>query len=183
MTETLIKRTANAIKQSPREIFSWQLIYCVLIIAFAGVAKGIDEGNIASVVVMSSFRKEFGWTQLSKTAEANVKGWVISIATAGAVPGAFAIIKLNQLYGRLWSLRFFTLIYMAGVIGQACSNGNLGALYASRFISGIGIGATTVMPPIYIAEVAPSCIRGLAVLQYAACQQVSCRSSFRLWLL
>ena len=81
MTETLIKRTANAIKQSPREIFSWQLIYCVLIIAFAGVAKGIDEGNIASVVVMSSFRKEFGWTQLSKTAEANVKGWVISIAT------------------------------------------------------------------------------------------------------
>lgn len=172
MTETLIQRSAKAIKQSPRQIFGWQLIYSVLIIAFAGVAKGIDEGNIASVVVMNSFRKEFGWTTLSKTAEANVKGWVISIATAGAVPGAFASIKLNQMYGRLWSLRLFTLIYMAGVIGQACSGGNISALYASRFIGGIGIGATTVMPSIYIAEVAPSCIRGLAVLQYAACQQL-----------
>ncbi|TKY84705.1 hypothetical protein EX895_005785 [Sporisorium graminicola] len=172
MTETMIQRTAKAIKQSPREIFGWQLIYCVLIIAFSGVAKGIDEGNIASVVTMNSFRKEFGWTHLSKTDEANVKGWVISIATAGAVPGAFASIKLNQMYGRLWSLRLFTLVYMAGVIGQACSGGNIGALYASRFIGGIGIGATTVMPSVYIAEIAPSCIRGLAVLQYAACQQL-----------
>lgn len=181
MVETMIQRTAKAIKQSPREIFGWQLIYCVLIVAFAGVAKGIDEGNIASVVVMNSFRKQFGWNKLDKTAEANVKGWVIAIATAGAVPGAFASIKLNQMYGRLWSLRIFTLIYMAGVIGQACSNGNLGALYASRFIGGIGIGATTVMPSIYIAEVAPSCIRGLAVLQYAACQQVSLQPSRLCW--
>lgn len=172
MTETLIQRTAKAIKQSPREIFGWQLIYSVLIIAFAGVAKGIDEGNIASVVTMTSFRKQFGWTHLSATAEANVKGWVISIATAGAVPGAFASIKLNAMYGRLWTLRIFTLIYMAGVLGQAFSNGNLSALYASRFIAGIGIGSTTVLSPIYIAEVAPSCVRGAAVLQYAACQQL-----------
>ncbi|SPO29093.1 related to transporter (major facilitator superfamily) [Ustilago trichophora] len=172
MTETMIQKTAKAIKQSPREIFNWQIIYSVLIVAFAGVAKGIDEGNIASVVTMNSFRKEFGWTTLTKTAEANVKGWVIAIATAGAVPGAFASIKLNQMYGRLWSLRIFTLIYMAGVVGQACSNGSIGALYASRFIGGIGIGATTVMPSVYIAEIAPNCIRGLAVLQYAACQQL-----------
>ncbi|KAJ9474859.1 MFS domain-containing protein [Pseudozyma hubeiensis] len=172
MTESLIKKTMKAIRQSPREIFGWHLIFSIMTIALAGTSKGMDEGNIASVVVMNSFREEFGWNHLSKSAEANVKGWVISIATAGAVPGCFASIKVNQIYGRLWSLRAFTVIYMAGVIGQTFSNGNLGALYASRFIAGIGIGACTVMPPMYAAEIAPACIRGLAVLQFAACQQL-----------
>jgi MFS family permease len=47
----------------------------------------------------------------------------------------------------------FTVIYMAGILGQTFSNGNLSALYATRFISGIGIGTTTVLPSIYITEV------------------------------
>jgi hypothetical protein len=42
---------------------------------------------------------------------------------------------------------------MAGVLGQGLNGGSLPGLYASRFVSGIGIGATTVIPPMYIAEV------------------------------
>lgn len=170
--ETLMARSWRSIKEQPKEIFNIYLIYCVLITAFAGVAKGIDEGNVASIVTMPSFRRDFGLNKMSTIAEADTKGWIISIATAGAVPGAFACIKMNQEWGRLWALRFFTVIYLAGVVGQACSGGNLSGLYASRFIAGIGIGATTVMPSMYIAEISPATIRGLAVLQYAACQQL-----------
>lgn len=47
----------------------------------------------------------------------------------------------------------FTVIYMAGIFGQTFPNGNLSAMYASRFIAGIGIGTTTVIPSIYITEV------------------------------
>lgn len=47
----------------------------------------------------------------------------------------------------------FTVVYVAGVLGQAFCTGNLSALYASRFIAGIGIGATTVLPSIYLTEV------------------------------
>ena len=135
--ETLMARSWRSIKEQPKEVFNIYLIYCVLITAFAGVAKGIDEGNVASIVTMPSFRRDFGLNKMSTTAEADTKGWIISIATAGAVPGAFACIKMNQEWGRLWALRFFTVIYFAGVIGQACSNGNLSGLYASRFIAGI----------------------------------------------
>jgi len=41
------------------------------------------------------------------------------------------------------------------------SNGSLGAVYAGRFIAGLGIGQTPVVGPVYIAEIAPASIRGL----------------------
>jgi MFS family permease len=49
----------------------------------------------------------------------------------------------------------FTMVYIAGIFGQTFANGSLSAMYASRFISGIGIGTTTVLPSIYITEVCP----------------------------
>lgn len=41
------------------------------------------------------------------------------------------------------------------------ANGSLGAIYAGRFIAGLGVGQTAVVGPIYIAEIAPAAIRGL----------------------
>jgi len=41
------------------------------------------------------------------------------------------------------------------------SNGNLGAIYAGRFIAGLGVGQTPVVGPVYIAEITPASIRGL----------------------
>jgi MFS family permease len=64
------------------------------------------------------------------------------------------------------------VIYIAGVFGQTFSNGSLTALYISRVIAGFGIGGTTVVPSIYLSEIAPKPIRGLITVQYAACQQL-----------
>jgi sugar porter (SP) family MFS transporter len=41
------------------------------------------------------------------------------------------------------------------------ANGNLGAVYAGRFIAGLGVGQTAVVGPVYIAEIAPASVRGL----------------------
>ena len=148
-------------------------------------------GNIASVVVMPVFKKKFGLDGLSETAYASTKGWIVAIATAGAVAGCLLCIKMTQLFGRKLTFQILTLVYIGGVLGQTFSNGNLAALYASRVIAGIGIGATTVIPSVYIAEVstyrpskwrvnlltgclkiAPQSIRGLLTVQYACCQQL-----------
>jgi MFS family permease len=50
-------------------------------------------------------------------------------------------------------LAIANIVYIAGILGQGLSGGNLSGLYASRFIAGMGIGATTVIPPVYITEV------------------------------
>jgi hypothetical protein len=169
---SLIKASRDAIKDNPKEIFNFYLIACTCIWSFSGVAKGFDEGmllialpprmpqasdqkagNIASAVIMDVFKKDFGIENETEKEYASTKGWIVAIATAGAVFGCLACIWLTQRLGRKLTYQLFTLVYIAGVLGQTFSKGNLGALYATRVIAGLGIGTTTVLPPIYIAEV------------------------------
>ncbi|KAJ5127034.1 hypothetical protein N7448_007813 [Penicillium atrosanguineum] len=168
----LISETKQAIRDSPKGIFNGYLLMCTCIFAFSGVSKGFDEGNIASIVVQSHFKKSFGLDTETEDQYSNTKGWLVSIATAGAVFGCLGCLPITDRFGRRWALLIATVIYIAGVLGQGLNGGNLSGMYASRFITGIGIGATTVIPPIYITEIAPKAIRGLLTLQYAACQQL-----------
>jgi hypothetical protein len=41
----LISNTKNAVRESPKEIFNWYLLFCTLAVSFSGVAKGFDEGK------------------------------------------------------------------------------------------------------------------------------------------
>lgn len=168
----MITTTRLAIASSPRPIFNLLLLFCTLAVSFSGVAKGFDEGNIASIVVMTSFKKRFHLTTQSEAEYANTKGWIVSIATAGAVFGCLTCSWLNSRFGRKRTLVVYTVIYAAGVLGQTFSGGSLTALYISRIIAGWGIGGTTVVPSIYLSEIAPKPIRGLITVQYAACQQL-----------
>jgi len=102
---------------------------------------------------MKVFRQRFGIDHETDAQYANTKGWVVAIATAGAVFGCLACINLGQLLGRKNTMLLFTFVYIGGIFGQTFSGGNLAGLYASRFISGIGIGTTTVLPSVYITEV------------------------------
>ena len=111
------------------------------------------KGNIASIVTQKTFRKRFGVDHETDAQYANTKGWLVSIATAGAVFGCLSCINLVQLLGRKNTMLLFTVIYTGGIFGQTFAEGNLSAMYASRFIAGLGIGATTVLPSVYIAEV------------------------------
>ncbi|KAK1722193.1 general substrate transporter [Colletotrichum lupini] len=169
---SLIKATTAAIRDSPREIFNRYLFICTWIWSFSGVAKGFDEGNIASVVTMAVFKTRFGIDGQSESEYSNTKGWIVAIATAGAVFGCLACVNLTEKLGRKRTMQIFTLIYVAGILGQTFCSGNMAGLYISRIIAGMGIGATTVLPPVYISEIAPRSIRGLLTLQYTCCQQL-----------
>jgi hypothetical protein len=50
---------------------------------------------------------------------------------------------------------------MLGIAIFMGNNGHLGAVYAGRFIAGLGIGQTAVVGPVYLAGIAPASIRGL----------------------
>lgn len=65
--------------------------------------------------------------------------------------------------GRIWATRFLCTLWAVGIVIFMVGgvNGNLGAIYAGRFIAGLGVGQTPVVGPIYIAEVAPAAIRGV----------------------
>lgn len=78
---------------------------------------------------------------------------------------------LNSHLGRRKTLLIYTIIYIAGILGQTFSGGSLTALYITRIISGFGIGGTTVVPSIYLSEVCPktSTRRVVQVLMLSDC--------------
>ncbi|KAI7698923.1 hypothetical protein KC353_g16719, partial [Hortaea werneckii] len=131
-SNNLIARTSQAVRDTPREVFNFYLFFCNAIVSLSGVAKGFDEGNIASVVVMEVFKKRFGLGDLNEDQYASTKGWIVSIATAGAVFGCLSCTWLNTRMGRRRVLQLFTVIYIAGILGQTLCDGSLGGMYGSR---------------------------------------------------
>ena len=89
-------------------------------------------------------------------------GVTVSSALVGTVIGAMAAGIPGQKFGRRDSLRVMALFYVLSAIGCAFA-WNWPALIFFRFIGGLGIGGSSVLGPMYIAEIAPPAWRGRLV--------------------
>lgn len=85
---------------------------------------------------------------------------VSSIFTLGGLIGALCAGPLSTAKGRALTMRLSAIFY---VLGSAIASlaPSIFFLSAGRFLSGIGAGASVVVVPIYISEVAPPSERGL----------------------
>ena len=90
----------------------------------------------------------------------------------GDAVGAALSFFINDRIGRLWSFRLYTIVWIIGQLVATFSPGSP-ALYVSRIISGLGIGALSVTGPISIVELAPAEIRGLLAAWYSVCMGIA----------
>ena len=89
-------------------------------------------------------------------------GVTVSSALIGTVLGAMLAGFPGERFGRRDSLRLMAVLYFISSLGCAIA-WNWPALVAFRFIGGLGIGGSSVLGPMYIAEVAPAAWRGRLV--------------------
>jgi sugar porter (SP) family MFS transporter len=89
-------------------------------------------------------------------------GITVSSALAGTVVGAMSAGIPGQKFGRRDSLRVMAIFYVLSAIGCAFA-WSWPALIFFRFIGGLGIGGSSVLGPMYIAEIAPPDWRGRLV--------------------
>jgi sugar porter (SP) family MFS transporter len=89
-------------------------------------------------------------------------GITVSSALAGTVVGAMGAGIPGQKYGRRDSLRVMALFYVVSAIGCAFA-WSWSSLIFFRFLGGLGIGGSSVLGPMYIAEIAPPKWRGRLV--------------------
>lgn len=89
-------------------------------------------------------------------------GVTVSIAVIGAVIGAMSSGELGQKIGPRQALRIMALLYLLSSLGCAFA-WNWPALVVFRFLGGLGIGGSSVLGPVYIAELAPAKWRGRLV--------------------
>jgi sugar porter (SP) family MFS transporter len=90
------------------------------------------------------------------------KGWTVAIALIGTVVGALAAGQAGQKLGGRETLRITAVLYVVSAIGSALA-WNWPVLMLFRFLGGLGIGASSVLGPVYIAELSPAKWRGRLV--------------------
>lgn len=90
------------------------------------------------------------------------QGFTVAIALIGTVVGAFCSGKPSEVYGRKRLLYFIGILYGISAIGSALANGWYEFLLF-RFLGGLGVGASSVVSPMYISEISPAKLRGRLV--------------------
>jgi MFS transporter, SP family, arabinose:H+ symporter len=93
------------------------------------------------------------------------KGFTVAIGLVGTVIGALGAGHVGQRLGSRETLRITALLYVASALGCGLS-WSWPSFMAFRFIGGLGIGASSVLGPVYIAELAPAGLRGRLVAAF-----------------
>ena len=90
------------------------------------------------------------------------KGLTVAIGLVGTVIGALGAGAAGQKLGGRETLRMTAVLYVVSALGCGLA-WSWPSFMLFRFIGGVGIGASSVLGPVYIAELAPAKWRGRLV--------------------
>jgi SP family arabinose:H+ symporter-like MFS transporter len=138
---------------------SINFIYVSLITLTAtlgGFLFGFDTAVISGTI--SFVKLQFGMSSL-------MEGWYVSSALLGCIAGVAISGKLSNKLGRKKVMLFAAFLFAISAIGCALAP-DATMLILFRLIGGLGIGVASVVCPMYIAELAPSQIRGKLITYY-----------------
>lgn len=132
---------------------AWWLARSALVAALGGLLFGFDTAVIAGAVGGLQDRFHLSPGGLGLTVSAALWGTVL-----GALGAGFPADRL----GRRATLQLCALCYLVSAVGCGLA-WNWAAVIVFRFVGGLGIGASSVVAPMYIAEISPPQWRGRLV--------------------
>ncbi|WP_280174243.1 sugar porter family MFS transporter [Pantoea septica] len=132
------------------------IIMSIIISSVGGIIFGYDTGIIGGAIVFIG--KQFHINDF-------MQGIIVSMSLLGAMIGALLAGPLADKYGRKINLFISGICFAAGAVVSGYSN-SIELLTLARILQGIGVGASSVLVPVYIAELAPAKIRGLLVTSF-----------------
>lgn len=170
----LDEKSTEEIITIPEEIYNWKMVLLAGTAASAAIIIGYDAGFIGGTVSLASFVSEFGLDKLSTSQQTLINANVVSVFQAGAFWGALSIYPIGELIGRKIGLVISGLLLTIGAAISLIATGDrgLGAIYAGRVLTGVGIGGCSCLAPIYVSEISPALIRGKTVGIWEVCWQV-----------
>ncbi|KAG8744124.1 hypothetical protein FRC11_013640 [Ceratobasidium sp. 423] len=142
---------------SPPEIFNFRIYFLGLTSALGGATFGWDTGFIGGAVGLAGFKARFKTGAETSAVTANVvatlqAGCFFGSLAAAPLATVFAAARGKSCFNGIF-LRFFTSSALALLRSQFKK-------YGGRVITGLGVGAISVLNPMYISECAPRAIRG-----------------------
>jgi len=136
------------------------LLLITAVSALGGLLFGYDTGVINGAQFYLS--KHFDL-------DSAMKGWVVGSALLGCLVGAIVAGPFSIRFGRKYSLIISAVLFSISAFGSGLPSifsESVSLLVVFRIIGGLGIGIASMNAPMYIAEIAPSDIRGKMVTYY-----------------
>lgn len=129
------------------------LLKSTIVAALGGLLFGFDTAVISGTT--SGLTQTYGLTP-------RLLGVTVFSALLGTVLGAMLAGIPGERFGRRDSLRVMAILYLISGLGCAFA-WNWYALVIFRFIGGLGVGGSSVLGPMYTAEISPAKLRGRLV--------------------
>ncbi len=126
------------------------VIISAFIASLGGLLFGFDTAVIsgAEKTIQQLFNLDGFW-----------HGFTVAIALIGTLIGALISGKPADIIGRKKSLLAIAVLYAVSAMGSALAQTWIGFLFF-RLLGGIAVGSSSVIGPMYIAEIAPAHLRG-----------------------
>jgi SP family sugar:H+ symporter-like MFS transporter len=169
---------------SPIPLFTLRSFIMGIFVSMGGFLFGYDTGQISGFLEMEDFLRRFGELNSDGTYYfSNVRsGLIVALVSCrsphisffsninvvqlsiGTLIGALVAAPIADRVGRKWSISGWCVILMAGITVQISSpNHKWYQVALGRWTAGLGVGALSLLVPMYQAESGPRHIRGALV--------------------
>ena len=132
------------------------VVACTITAALGGLLFGFDTAVIAGITRPLTDKYHLTPATL---------GFTVAVALWGTLVGAASGGWFGDRFGRRDSLRGVAVLFIASAVGCSLAWDWM-SFVVFRFIAGIAIGASSVIAPMYIAEIAPAQWRGRMVASF-----------------
>ncbi|OTB00900.1 hypothetical protein M426DRAFT_65021 [Hypoxylon sp. CI-4A] len=129
------------------------------VVCMGGFLFGYDSGmlNLGGVLTLLSFQSDYRYGSADQTRANSLS---VGLQQLGGFVACFVAWPLTDRLGRKKSLMISSFIFCIGSIIQTINTHSLAAFYVARIVSGLGLGAATVVVPMFNSEMMPKEMRG-----------------------
>ena len=134
------------------------LLRCSIIAALGGLLFGFDTAVISGTT--DHLKRVFDLEGVGL-------GFTVASALIGTILGALFASRPADRIGRRSTLVWIAILYFVSAVGSAAA-WDWYSFLAFRWLGGLGVGASSVVAPMYIAEISPPRFRGrlVAITQF-----------------
>ncbi|KAJ9642131.1 hexose transporter hxt5 [Knufia peltigerae] len=162
------RKSLSHLDYSPLRRVTWESFWMGMLVSMGGFIFGYDTGQISGFLAMPDFLNRFGQHHSDGTAYfSNVRsGLIVAMLSIGTLIGALVAAPIADFIGRKPSVTLWCCIFAVGNIVMISSEHHWYQIMMGRWVAGLGVGALSLLVPMYMAETAPRHIRGALISTY-----------------